>query len=173
MAAQKSDFTLATKNDLPAIMTITDQAKAFLKAQGVDQWQNGYPDISDFKQDIRHQDLFVFKLDGEVAAYAALLAGPDVHYKVIEDGEWLNQQSPYYAIHRVAVSNQFRGQRVIQRLFETAFAYLRSNHPSVKSVRVDTHPENLIMQHVLTKVGFKRTGNVYMEGLRYGYEQFL
>ncbi|MFX3618832.1 MAG: GNAT family N-acetyltransferase [Sporolactobacillus sp.] len=169
----KGELSLATKNDLSSIMAITDQAKVFLKSQGVDQWQNGYPALGDFEQDIRDQDLFVFKLNDQVAAYAALIAGPDEHYKLIEDGEWLNQEGPYYAIHRVAVSEQFRGQQVAQRLFERSLDYLRSNHPSVKSVRVDTHPENQIMQHVLTKVGFKRTGNVYMEGLRYGYEQFL
>lgn len=173
MTMQKNEFIRATENDLPSIMAITNQAKAFLKSQGVDQWQDGYPFIEDFKQDIQKQELFVFRLDGEVAAYAALIAGPDEHYELIEDGEWLNQEGPYYAIHRVAVSENFRGQRVAQHLFELSLDYLHSNDPSVKSVRVDTHPENRIMQHVLTKVGFKRTGNVYMEGLRYAYEQFL
>lgn len=33
-----------TVRELDAAMALIDQAKAFLRAQGVDQWQSGYPD---------------------------------------------------------------------------------------------------------------------------------
>ena len=34
----------AKREDLEQIMELIDNAKCFLRSQGVDQWQNGYPD---------------------------------------------------------------------------------------------------------------------------------
>lgn len=33
----------AKREDLEQIMELIDNAKCFLRSQGVDQWQNGYP----------------------------------------------------------------------------------------------------------------------------------
>ena len=35
---------LTTTNDLTAVMTIINQAKVYFKEQGINQWQDGYPD---------------------------------------------------------------------------------------------------------------------------------
>lgn len=47
------ELRTAAPEDLGKIMELIDQAKAFLKRNGVDQWQNGYPDQTCIEEDIR------------------------------------------------------------------------------------------------------------------------
>ena len=42
------------ERDLPAVMEILHQAQAYFKAQGIDQWQDGYPDEATIRQDIQN-----------------------------------------------------------------------------------------------------------------------
>ena len=73
--------------------------------------------------------------------------GPDDTYAVI-DGQWINDL-PYYVIHRVASSGRRNG--VMADCLK--FALERSNN-----IRIDTHSDNIIMQHQLEKLGFVKCG---------------
>lgn len=76
----------ATQADLNDITAIITDAKAFLKQQNINQWQDGYPAASDLKQDIEDGITFVLVVDGEIAGTAALHQGIDINYLKIEDG---------------------------------------------------------------------------------------
>ena len=43
---------LAEQEEWATALEIIDQAKAFLKEQGIDQWQKGYPDAECIRRDI-------------------------------------------------------------------------------------------------------------------------
>lgn len=43
----------AERNQLPAAMELINDGKQYLKEQGSDQWQTGYPDEADILEDIR------------------------------------------------------------------------------------------------------------------------
>ena len=45
---------LTTTNDLNAVMTIINQAKKYFKEQGINQWQDGYPNENSIINDIRN-----------------------------------------------------------------------------------------------------------------------
>ena len=91
-----SYITEAQVADLAAIMHIINDAKAFLKASGSSQWQEGYPDEATILSDIKEHAGFILKTDGQIAAYAAI-TGQDPNYAVI-DGAWANVADPYAAI---------------------------------------------------------------------------
>ena len=46
------EFRKSTKNDVPKIMNIVKQAQNYFKEQGIDQWQNNYPNIDTINSDI-------------------------------------------------------------------------------------------------------------------------
>ena len=46
-------FRPATSADLPRILTILDAAIRRLGAQGIDQWQHGYPNRKRIEEDLR------------------------------------------------------------------------------------------------------------------------
>ncbi|MCM0598215.1 GNAT family N-acetyltransferase [Periweissella fabalis] len=163
---------VATVADLPIVMKITNQAKALLKADGINQWQMGYPSEVDFENDMKEEHLYVAKLDDETVGFIALIDGLDQAYQIIENGAWLNNDEPYYTIHRVAVSSDASGQKLGERMLRAAVEKSLELGPDAKSVRVDTHPDNKRMQYLLNKIGFVLTGHIFINDgeLRYAYE---
>lgn len=52
-------FRAAKFDDLWRIMEIIKQAQGYFKEQGIDQWQNGYPNPTVIKQDIEKKQSYV------------------------------------------------------------------------------------------------------------------
>ncbi|MYV04473.1 GNAT family N-acetyltransferase [Furfurilactobacillus milii] len=165
---------LATTADMDQIMVIIRGAQTFIAKQGFDQWQDGYPAQADMLADIKASRLYVLANDTQIAAVAAAIVGVDPNYRLVETGSWLMPSAKYAAIHRVAVSSQFRGQHLAETLFTKLMATLKHDQ-DVVSVRVDTHKQNQVLQHVVQKVGFEYCGHIYIDGnaQRLAYECVL
>ena len=159
----------AELTDLSEIVAVIESARAYLKAQGIDQWQkSAYPAISDIRTDIENDVAYVLKVAGKVAAYGAVIAGFDPAYDLIQ-GAWRNDNHDYVTVHRMAVSTAFRGQALGQRFLTSVF----ETFSTYQDFRVDTHPDNQIMQHILAKLGFEKCGVVMFEGARWAYQKVL
>lgn len=93
----------------------------------------------------------------------------DELYENLAEGEWTVPGS-YLAIHRVMVSQHLRGRKVTTQMFLDIKKMGIVNN--VDSLRIDTHPDNIMMQKTLKRNGFVRTGLLYMPSgsSRYTYE---
>lgn len=140
-------------HDLKVIMDIFEHARRFMQANGnPNQWTDGYPSIDLIRQEIERGDSYVCQGDdGEVAGVFSFIAGEDPTYARIEDGAWLNDDS-YHVIHRMATNGRQKG--VADACFRWCFEHSHN-------IRVDTHHDNRIMQHILEKHGFRRCGIIY------------
>lgn len=177
MDFKKNDlvFRRSTLADIDAMCVIADQAKAFLKGNGVSQWQRGtYPSREVFVQDVAEEIGYVVECEGRVAAFCAVTFTDEASYHTLQ-GEWLSKEAEIYAtVHRSAVNAELRGRGVIGFLFEAVKQMAAAQ--KVHYVRIDTHMDNLPMQHALEKSGFLRCGILTLvDGdeagdLRYGYE---
>ena len=81
----------------------------------------------------------------------AFIPGPDPTYTHIE-GQWPND-APYYVIHRIAAIEP--GHKAADTLFDWAFT-------QTDCIRIDTHKDNVIMHHILTRYGFTHCGIIYL-----------
>lgn len=151
---------LATFNDLPIAMDIFEQARLFLKQADIPQWQDGTPNKDTFLEDIKNKDLFLLINDTDILGIAALKLGPDPFYSVIKHGKWSSDEQ-YYAIHRFAISGKYRGKNLSRTFFEKLFEIILKK--GLSHVRIDTHPQNTGMQHVINKLGFQYCGIVEVE----------
>lgn len=150
---QSSKVALATAEDLDCIMQIYDRAKKYMIETGnPNQWNGTYPERELLEQDIAKQQLYVYKVDGQVHAVFAFIIGEDATYAYIEDGQWINDM-PYGTIHRLASDGVWRG------VLEKCVAYCAEQ---IDNLRADTHHDNKIMQHLLEKNGFERCGIIYL-----------
>lgn len=147
----------AAETDVPAIADIIAQAVEGLARAGVDQWQGGYPGQGDIHADLAMGRGHVLTYDGRVAAYFALSLEPEPCYAELTDGKWRGE-GPYATVHRCAVSSEFRGLGVSDRLFAQAEALARA--AGVSWMRVDTHRKNRPMQSLLRRCGYDYRGNV-------------
>lgn len=153
-------FRKATETDVPLIWEILQQAIARRKADGSTQWQNGYPNPETVYNDIAKGVGFVLA-DGEtIIAYSAVLINDEPAYDAI-DGQWLSN-SDFVVVHRVAISEDYLGQGLVQKMFGYFEDFALQNN--IHSVKVDTNFDNLPMLRIMEKLGYTYCGEVLING---------
>jgi hypothetical protein len=86
---------------------------------------------------------------------------PESTYTTIE-GNWLTpQNSVYGVIHRMAVGNSFRKLGIAKFIFNYFESLLESQN--IKSMRIDTHEENIGMQTLLKTLDYSYCGIIYLD----------
>ena len=146
--------------DLPRILEIYKRARAFMAETGNPrQWGDVWPPEELVRQDIEEGYCHVLE-DGpesriEAVFYYRFFPDPghgDETYRVIYDGAW-EDDSPYGVVHRIASSGDVKGAGA----FCIRWAAGESGH-----LRMDTHGDNQVMQRLLTKLGFRYCGVIYV-----------
>ena len=144
---------LATQNDLFQLMSVYKAARQFMRESGnPNQWPEGHPSEAMLCADIEAGHLYVEEVDEEVHAAFAFILGEDPTYGYIEAGKWLSDH-PYGTIHRLASDGTTSG------FFTRCVAYCSA---VCSHLRVDTHHDNRVMQHLAEKEGFVRCGVIYL-----------
>ena len=144
---------IAVESDLPRIFEVYAAARKIMADNGnPTQWADFYPPHDMLREDIPLQQLYVVERDGIICAAFAFIVGEDPSYGYIEDGAW-RRSDTYAAIHRVGSDGTQSG------IFDEVLTFCREKWPYL---RIDTHADNRIMQHLVTKNGFRRSGIVYM-----------
>lgn len=153
---EKYHFRKAAGEDFSRIMELINEAKAFLRAQGVDQWQNGYPNEEAVQGDLAEGTGYVMETERGVDGYACISFTGEPCYADLQ-GEWLSLQ-PYVVIHRMAISDDCKGKGAAGAFF--GFAQSLCEERQIHSMKVDTDADNKMMQQVLKKFGFTYCGTV-------------
>lgn len=163
-------FRPAHNADIPAILVLIEAAVRRLAGQGVDQWQDGYPNRACIEEDVATGAGYVIEEQGEVVAYGAVIFTGEEAYRTI-DGAWLTEGTDYVVVHRVCVADAVVGQGFGRRFMEAAEALARNR---VRSLRVDTRAENRVMGNLLPRLGFTRCGVIQIDGCDFiAYEKVL
>ena len=149
----------AESRDLDAIIAVVANARAAIRALGIDQWQDGYPEPEIIAADIAAGIGHIFKMNGRIAGYLALANGIEPIYNHI-DGAW-RTEGPYLTVHRMCVDDGFRGTGLSGRML--AHAEETARRMRLGSVRADTHRGNVVMQKLLARHGYRRCGEVVYE----------
>ena len=143
----------AQLDDWEQILSIYAHAREFMRQTGnPNQWKDKDPSPDLLIQDIQKKQLYLLEDNNAIQAVFALIPGEDPTYSYI-DGHWLNDQ-PYAAIHRVASAGKQKG------VLAECLIYCTGKY---RNIRIDTHQDNKIMQHLLSKYGFQRCGIIYLE----------
>lgn len=147
----------AVHSDSDSLMEIFQGAKKIMHKSGnLQQWNNGYPTKEIVLSDIEHGHCYVLCEGEDILGTMALIPGPDPTYSYIE-GEWPDEK-PYYVIHRIATSSP--GRNVAKIMLDWGFRFIAEKGCGV--IRIDTHKDNCIMKHILTKYGFTMCGVIYL-----------
>lgn len=144
----------AEQKDLDEIMGLIENSRKIMIANGnPNQWPKGYPGREMITADLAQGDCRIIKCQNTVAGSFVVKNGPDPSYLKIFEGHW-QDSSPYIVIHRVTSNPRFRG------IFDAIIAYCVKIN---RHIRVDTHKDNTIMQHLLKKHGFEYCGIIHIE----------
>jgi len=155
----------ATSGDMDAIGEIYEAARQYMKDTGnPTQWGDDYPEVDAICEHMAKGDMYVVERDGEVCGAFAYIVGVERCYLEIE-GKWL-YEGEYGTIHMMASGGTEKG------VFAEALAFSKGLCPHV---RIDTHPNNKTMQHLILKHGFEYCGIIYVSdgSPRFAYEQIF
>lgn len=167
---KEHQFRPATPDDASAIWELLNQGIIRRKADGSEQWQDGYPNPDVVKKDIEKGVGHVLLVDGKIAGYIVLIINEEPAYADIE-GEWLTD-GDFVVYHRVAVHDNFLGQGLSTALLNYAEHFARLL--DIPSLRADTNHDNGAMLHLFEKLGYRYCGLVYFRGsARRAYEKVL
>ena len=154
------NFRKTKTEEIPQVMKMIDQAKVYMKSQGIDQWQNGYPNAEEIGKDIEKGYSYVMEDEGKIIGTMAVLFANDPNYAKIYEGAWKTTEEPYVAIHRVTVDEDCKGKGIAGAMMEAVEALCRER--GVRSIKNDTHRDNKSMQRFQAKAGFEYCGIIYL-----------
>lgn len=142
-------------DDIDLILSMYDHSRSVMRADGnTVQWV-GYPMREDVEEDIKRDVSYIIEntqLKKEIGTFA-LVPGVEPTYGYIDHGRWIDEQTPYSTLHRLAALPDTCG------IADIAFSYAKAH---ADHLRVDTHHSNRPMRHILEKEGFVYCGIIYM-----------
>lgn len=149
MNIRKTELT-----DIEELQKLYEHARTFMADHGnPTQWGNTYPPKSLIEQDIRDGVSYVCEEAGQLLAVFFYKKGRDDTYAKIYEGQWLNED-PYGVVHRIASSGTRKG---------CASFCLNWALTQCGNLKIDTHRDNRIMQHLHDKNGFTYCGIIYLD----------
>ena len=158
----------ATASDLPRMMEIYARAREFMARNGNErQWcATNWPPAWLVERDIENGQSYVCEHDGRIVGVFFFDHGKAIEptYDAIENGAWIGNDD-YGVVHRIASDGSVRGVGA----FCINWAFEQCGH-----LRIDTHPDNAVMQNLLAKLGFTRCGIIHVQeddDPRFAYEK--
>lgn len=144
----------AEYNDLNTILSIYAHARKQMRLSGnAAQWGDDRPLPETVLEDISRKQAYVIISQNIICGVFAFIIGVDPTYRTIENGAWLNDL-PYGTIHRIAGNGKANG------ILAAALSFCEEK---TDNIRIDTHADNKIMQHLLEKYGFQKCGHIYVD----------
>ena len=146
----------AKESEIEKICGIYERGRAFMRGAGNEkQWVNGYPGREDVMKDLEDGTLYVLCDGDEIACVFCCMTEEEPTYAKIHEGKWI-RGGAYATVHRIAVSDEYRGKGAAGLCFDFALSLCGS-------VRADTHRDNIPMQKALLKNGFEYCGIIYLK----------
>lgn len=163
-------YRLSEEKDLPHIWEIIQQAINRRKAEGSNQWQDGYPNMDNIKNDLFKKAGFVLTFNEKIVGYFAIFINDEPAYHNIE-GQWLTNED-FVVVHRVAIHDDYLGRGLALKIFQKIEEYAHSKN--IFSIKVDTNFDNLPMLHIFEKLKYVYCGQVYFrDSARRAFEKVL
>ena len=141
-------------DELDLLMKMYEHARLFMAGHGNPaQWGQSYPKRTLIAADIDSGCSYVCEEHGQIIATFYYKKGPDDTYRRSYCGDWLNER-PYGVVHRITSNGTVKGAASF--CLDWAFE-------QCGNLKIDTHKDNRIMQHLLDKNGFTYCGIIYTD----------
>jgi len=166
------EFLRAVEKDASGIFNIIKQAQDYFKEQGINQWQDNYPNFKIINNDIENKNGYVLLKNNIILGTVVVSFDGEKNYESIYNGKWLSNDE-FAVIHRIAIDSKFKGLGLSSVIIKNIEKICLNN--GVHSIKIDTHKENISMQKMLLKNGFIYCGIIYLENKseRVAFEKIL
>ena len=129
--------------ELEVLLKMYEHARRFMATHGnASQWENNYPSPQLILDDITEGNSYVCTEKDQIVPTFYYKEGADPTYMRIYEGEWIND-SRYGVVHRITSTGNVKG---------AASFCLNWALEQCGNIRIDTHRDNIVMQHLCTGI---------------------
>lgn len=162
-------FRPADMGDYAQILSLFQSAVRCMQSEGIDQWDDVYPDEATLLSDIRNGWMHLLVKNNAVACAVALNELQDEEYI---HGDWLCRGGKIAVVHRLCVQPAFQNGGVGRDAMRRSQELL--GRRGYSSVRLDTFSGNPKAIRLYESLGYRRAGKVFFrKGEFYLFEKPL
>ena len=147
----------ANSSDLNTLLEITSSCAKLMESRGIFQWNDSYPSLSAFENDVTNNWLYVNIKEEEIIGCICISNFMDEEYQSVKCITDNNNNNIY--IHRLAISPTHQKMGYAQEMMSFAEGFARKNN--YDSIRLDTFSKNVRNQHFYQKRDYKKVGSIF------------
>ena len=146
-------------HEIDAIIALTKRCGKHMRENGIDQWDENYPDYASIENDLKTDTLFAYREGETILGIVVLNETQDEEYGEID---WLTaDHARHLVVHRLAVDPVHQGKGIARKIMDFAEDFARKQ--DYDSVRLDTFSQNPRNQRFYLNRGYTDLGAVYLK----------
>lgn len=149
-------FQKAEITDLDEIEVLYRNVVQKMQENGIDQWDETYPDCEVLRADIEKRELYIGKNKSMICSAFVLNQEVDVQYR---NGAWNYPSADFYTFHRFCVNPIYQRQGIGRETIAYIEKLVRERN--AETIRMDTFSGNPYALALYQNLGYQITGEVH------------
>ena len=144
--------------ELDQIMSMYKSCVSGMIEGNIDQWDNTYPNHLIISEDIKNKSYYILLIDNKIIGGINI---DKIQDKTYLDIEWEDKDNKFLVVHRLAVREEFWKKGIGNKLM--IFAESLVKEKKLNSIRLDTYNSNHIAINFYLKLGYRKTGEIFLK----------
>ena len=106
MNTENTSIRKAITNDINSVMEVIKSCTIDMISKNIFQWNDKYPNIETFKNDIVNKHLYVLVSENDILGCVSITFEMDDFYKKID---WISTTNKNIYVHRLAIHPKYQG----------------------------------------------------------------
>ena len=145
----------ANKTDLENIMKMYKSCVTGMLENGIDQWDDTYPNTEIISEDLNVGTYYVAEIDGTIIGGVNIDKNQDNTYLTLD---WEDKSDSFLVVHRLGVKEEFWNKKIGKYLM--LFTENLVIEKGLKSIRLDTYSGNLKAMEFYRRIGYSELGTI-------------
>jgi ribosomal protein S18 acetylase RimI-like enzyme len=145
----------ANKTDLENIMKMYKSCVTGMVKNGIDQWDDAYPNTEIISEDLNVGTYYVAEMEGAIIGGVNIDKNQDKTYL---DINWEDKSDSFLVVHRLGVKEEFWNKKIGKDLM--LFTEKLVIEKGMKSIRLDTYSGNPKAMEFYRRLGYRELGTI-------------
>ena len=145
----------AHKIDLENIMKMYKSCVTGMLKNGIDQWDETYPNTEIISEDLNVGTYYVSEMDGVIIGGVNIDKNQDDTYLALD---WEDKSDSFLVVHRLGVKEEFWNKKIGKYLM--LFTENLVIEKGLKSIRLDTYSGNPKAMEFYRRLGYTELGTI-------------
>mgnify|MGYP001484572527 CR=1 FL=1 len=157
----------ATKKDLENIMKMYRSCVNGMLRNGIEQWDDTYPNSKIISQDLKASTYYVAEINGGIVGGINIDRNQDETYLALD---WEDVSEAFLVVHRLGVKEEYWDKKIGKDLM--LFSESLVLQKKLCSIRLDTYSGNPRAMEFYTRLGYRELGTIDLKPNKDKYHCF-